>query len=48
MPLIRFLASERRAYLIALILSLSVIIFIYSYYAEKKLVCVIIIAPFSY
>ena len=44
MPLIRSLASKCRAYIITVILSLSKIMPIYSCYAEKKLVYIIIIA----
>ena len=52
MPFIKFLVSKCHTYIVALILSLGVIIPIYSYYTEKKLVCVIIAAlssrqPFS-
>ena len=47
MPFIRFLASKRRAYIVAVILLLGEIMPIYSYYAKKKLVCIIIAAPFS-
>ena len=45
MPFIRSLASECHTYIVILILSLGIIIPIYSYYAEKKLVYVIIAAP---
>ena len=48
MPSIKFLASERRAYVIAVILLLGKIIRFYSCCKEKKLVCIIIIAPFSH
>ena len=48
MPVIRFLAFERHTHLVILILSLSVIIPLYSYYAKKKLVYIIITALFSY
>ena len=47
MPPIRSLASKRCAYTIAVILLLSKIMPSYSYYKEKKLVYIIIIAPFS-
>ena len=47
MPFIRFLVSKCRAYMVTLILSLGVIIPMCSYYTEKKLVCVIIAAPFG-
>ena len=47
MPPIRFLASEHYAYIIILILSLGAIMPIYSYYTKKKLVYIIIVAPFS-
>ena len=46
--LIRSLAFKYHAYIVILILLLSVIMPIYSYYTEKKLVYVIIVAPFSY
>ena len=48
MPLIRSLASERRAYAVAVILLLGEIMPSYSYYKEKKLVYIIIVALFSY
>ena len=53
MPPIRFLAFKYHAYTVTLILSLSVIMPICSYYTKKKLVCIIIAAlssyqPFSY
>ena len=48
MPLIRSLASKRRAYTVAVILLLSEIMPSYSYYNKKKLVYIIIIAPFSH
>ena len=47
MPLIRSLASKRRAYIVAVILLLSKIMPSCSCYKEKKLVYIIIIAPFS-
>ena len=47
MPPIRSLASKRRTYIVAVILSLGEIMPIYSCYAKKKLVYVTIIAPFS-
>ena len=47
MPPVRSLASGHRAYIVAVILLLSKIIPTYSRCAKKKLVCVIIIAPFS-
>ena len=47
MPLIRSLASERRAYAVAVIFLLGEIMPSYSYCKEKKLVCVTIIAFFS-
>ena len=47
MPLIRFLASERRTYAVAVIFLLGKIMPSYSYCDEKKLVYIIIIAPFS-
>ena len=48
MPFIRSLASEYHTCIITLILLLSVIMPIYSYYIKKKLVCVVIIAPSNY
>ena len=48
MPFIRSLASKCYAYIIAVILLLSEIMPIYSRYAEKKLVYITIIAPFSH
>ena len=48
MPLIRSLASECRAYIIAVILLLGEIIPSYSCYKEKKLVYIAIIVPFNY
>ena len=48
MPLIRSLVFKRRAYTVAVILLLGEIMPSYSCYKEKKLVCVIIIALFSY
>ena len=48
MPFIRSLASERCAYIVAVILSLGEIMPSYSHYKEKKLVYIIIIAPFSH
>ena len=48
MPFIKSSVSEYYAYIVALILLLGVIMPIYSYYTEKKLVCVIIAAFFSY
>ena len=47
MPPIRFLVFKCYIYIIALILLLGEIMPIYSYCTKKKLVCVIIIAPFS-
>ena len=47
MPPIRSLASKRRTYTVAVILLLSEIMPSCSYYKEKKLVYIIIIAPFS-
>ena len=47
MPFIKSLAFKRRAYLVALILLLSIIIPLYSYCAKKKLVYIIIVALFS-
>ena len=48
MPFIRSLVSKYYAYIVALILLLGAIMLIYSYYTEKKLVCVIIAALFSH
>ena len=48
MLFIRSLVSKCGACIIALILSLGVIMPIYSYYTKKGLVCVAITAPFSY
>ena len=48
MPFIRFLVFKHCAYIVILILLLGVIMPIYSYYAKKKLVCVIIMAFFGY
>jgi hypothetical protein len=45
MPSIRYSSSNYYNWLVTTILSLSVIIPSYSYYAEKKLVCVAIAAP---
>ena len=47
MPLIRSLASERRTYTVAVILLLGEIMPSYSHCKEKKLVCIIIVVPFS-
>ena len=47
MPPIRSLVSKRRAYTVAVILLLSKIMPFCSRYKEKKLVYIIIIAPFS-
>ena len=48
MPPIRSLVSERRAYIVAVILLLSEIMPTYSCYAEKGLVYIIIIALLGY
>ena len=48
MPFIRSLVSKCRTYIVTLILLLSVIMPMCSYYTKKKLVCVIIMALFSY
>ena len=48
MPFIRSLVSEYYTYIVILILSLGVIMPIYFYYAEKKLVYITIAAPFGY
>ena len=47
MPPVRFLASKYRTHIVAVIFLLSEIMPIYSYYAKKKLVYVIIAAPFN-
>ena len=47
MPFIRFLASKYCTYIILVILLFSEIMPTYSCCAEKKLVCVVIIALFS-
>ena len=47
MPFIRSLVSKHRTHVITVILSLSEIMPSYSYYKEKKLVYIIIIALFS-
>ena len=47
MPPVRSLASKRRTYIVAVILLLSEIMPICSCYTKKKLVYIIIIAPFS-
>ena len=47
MSFIRFLASKYYTYIVILILSLSVIMPIYSHYIKKKLVYIIIVALFS-
>ena len=48
MPFIKSSASERRTYTVAVILLLGKIMPSYSYYKEKKLVYIIIVAPFSH
>ena len=48
MPPIRSLASERRTYIIAVILLFSEIMPSCFYCEEKKLVYIIIVAPFSH
>ena len=48
MPPIRSLVSKHCAHVISVILSLGKIMPTYSRYAEKKLVYIIITAPFSY
>ena len=48
MPPIRFLVFTYYIKLVAIILLLSEIMPSYSYYKEKKLVYIAIIAPFSY
>ena len=47
MPPVRFLASKRCIYIVAVIFLLGEIMPIYSCCAKKKLVYVIIIAPFG-
>jgi hypothetical protein len=47
MLFIRFTASERRIYIIVLILSLGEIMPTYSHYTVKGLIYIIITAPFS-
>ena len=48
MPSIRSLASKHRTHAVAVILLLGEIMPSYSYCNKKKLVYIIIIAPFSY
>ena len=48
MPPIRSLVSKRRAYTVVVILLLSKIMPSYSCYAEKKLVYIVITAPFGH
>ena len=48
MPLIRSLASKRRAYVILVIFLLGEIMPIYSRYAKKKLVYIVITVLFSH
>ena len=48
MPLIRSLASEHYTYIVAVIFLLGEIMPIYSRCTKKKLVYIIIIAPFSH
>ena len=48
MPPIRFLASERCVYIMAVILLFSEIMPSCFRYEEKKLVYITIVAPFSY
>ena len=45
MPLVKSLASKRRAYIVTIILLFSEIMSTYSRYVLKGLVCVAIIAP---
>ena len=47
MPSIRSLASKHHAYIVAVIFLFSKIMPTCSCYMEKKLVCIVIIAPFS-
>ena len=48
MPSVRSLTSEYCTYIVAVILLLGEIMPIYSYYAEKKMVYIIIVAPSSH
>ena len=48
MPFIRSLVSEYYVYIVALILLLGVIMPTYSHCTEKKLVYIIIVAPFNH
>ena len=48
MPLIRSLASKCCVYVVSVIFLFGEIMPIYSRYTKKKLVCVVIAAPFSY
>jgi hypothetical protein len=48
MPSIRSLASKYYTYIVLVILLLGEIMPIYSHYAEKKLVYIVIITPFSH
>ena len=48
MPLIKSLVSKYYAYIVSVILLLGEIMPTYSRYIEKKLVYIIIIAPFSH
>ena len=48
MPSVRSLVFKHYTYLVILILLLSVIIPLCSYYAKKGLIYIVIIAPFSY
>ena len=48
MPFIRFLVSKCYAYIVLVILLLNKIMLTYSRYTKKKLVYIIITAPFNY
>ena len=48
MSFIRSLVSKYYTYTVILILLLGVIMPIYSCYTKKKLVCVMIVAPFNH
>ena len=47
MPFVGFLVSKRYTYIISIILLLSEIIPLYSHCTKKKLVYIIVVAPFS-
>ena len=48
MPSVRFSISKHHAHVVAVILLLGEIMLIYSRYIKKKLVYIVITAPFSY